>query len=238
MFATTFVPVGDFFSGQHYRRWGSCFSLFRAHGPSLVWVMPVCMVWLYGGPVSCSLYCLRQPSKFRPFPTLPRCLACLGIAGASCVTACGARHLPFLEVLLCLCSPYGGDLLHQLVGLCFGPLGCLISIAFFLLSKTTLPRPSVASSSICIHLWHHPFAGDGAEHRPTTAVLPRFVQPFWLRPGGLFRRCLVSNAQCSCAWRRHVAPNPVVGSVPCVLCVAMEPWCATTRRAFGKVMTL
>ncbi|KAK8582351.1 hypothetical protein V6N13_032105 [Hibiscus sabdariffa] len=114
------------------------------------------------------------------------------------------------------------------------PLAALGVCLFW--SKMTLPRPSVASSSICIHLWRHLFTGVGAELRPTAAVLPQFVQPFWLRPGGLFRRCLVSNALCICAWQRHVAPNLVTGSVPCVLCVAMEPWCATTRRAFGKVL--
>ncbi|KAK8582350.1 hypothetical protein V6N13_032104 [Hibiscus sabdariffa] len=83
-----------------------------------------------------------------------------GITTASCVAACGARRLPFLEVLLRLCSPSGCDLLHLLVCLYFGPLGCVIPIALFLLSKTSLPRPSVVSSSICIHLWHHLFAGD------------------------------------------------------------------------------
>ncbi|KAK8495847.1 hypothetical protein V6N12_073997 [Hibiscus sabdariffa] len=66
-----------------------------------------------------------------------------------------------------IASPSGRDLLHLLVGLCFGPLGCVIPIALFLLSKMSLPRPSVVSSSICIRL-------------------------------------------------------------------AMESWCATTRRAFGK----
>ncbi|KAK8485581.1 hypothetical protein V6N11_066702 [Hibiscus sabdariffa] len=77
------------------------------------------------------------------------------------------------------------------------PLAALGVCLFW--SKMTLPRPSVASSSICIHLWRHLFTGVGAELRPTAAVLPQFVQPFWLRPGGLFRRCLDQSPVC-CAW--------------------------------------